>query len=943
MESGASLSHLLTQAYRPLTTDAVPTSSDKIVVTQMNSQAFKILEFDQLRALVRRQAQTDSGRAQIDALAPIDDYAELDRALRAVSEMLELRTRGARLSFEGIADPVDSLTRLRIAGTALEPLAMLDLARLCERALEARTAILTEREASPTLFEIVAPLPVELKKLSAMLTKKILPGGELDDRASPQLASIRRDLANARSRITRSLESLMRGHSEAIQEELVTLRNDRFVIPVRADHQSRIKGVAHGSSSSGATVFVEPLQTIEANNELQNLREAEQREIAEILFGLSEELRKQLPAIERAAEAIAELDFISAKSAFGERFSCVVPSVSVPPAAVTEPGAVAMGSERSLNSRELLDPLATAPGTDTLEFINARHPLLEENLRASSDQVVPVSFKLSQDHPVMVISGANAGGKTVVLKTAGLLSLMALSGLPVPASEARVPFYRAVLADIGDQQSLAANLSTFTSHMSNIAKMIELCDGNADSSASCHSLVLLDEVGTGTDPEEGSALGVAVVDHFKRGGAHVMATTHYSGLKIFAANTPEVLNASVEFDEQTLRPTYRLLVGLAGSSSGLEIARRFGIPGEVIREAATHIQQSSLDAIEYLRRIKREGETAEALRQALEEERAAVAEKFGSLDREFRQRETARQSEFKADLARTVSQFEKLSRELVAKIEDRAARVKVEREAEKRASELKREAQQAAKAMSEAARLQSAPKPKSESQNLPAQLRGVRVVRDGKVVGDEPRDDQRSRPMEDSGRDVRAPSIRVPSRELRIGDRVRLISFGSVGVIDQLKDDEANVRVGSLHLREKILNLELLDEASERRDEVSSSRSGKRRTSPTVKEGSLESLRRQALATELHLHSKSDSKFPNQSELNLIGKKTDEAVDLVDKFLDEAFLNGANEVRIIHGHGTGALRKAVGEMLADHPHVARFAAAPQDQGGSGATIVELKS
>src|SRR5260221_1579414 len=473
----------------------------------------------------------------------------------------------------------------------------------------------------------------------------------------------------------------MRRSSEAIQEHLVTVRNDRFVIPVRADHRARINGVAHGSSSSGATIFVEPLETIESNNELQSLREAEQREIAEILFALSEELRRELPAIERAAEAIAELDFINAKTAFAERFDCIVPlingSAGVPPALSNGSGNK-MPSEGSTSDDQIL------------EFIDARHPLLQENLRASNNSVVPVSFKLDAENPAMVISGANAGGKTVVLKTAGLLSLMALSGLPVPAKQARVPFYRSVLADIGDHQSLAANLSTFTSHVANIGSMIESCETPA--------LVLLDEVGTGTDPEEGSALGVAVVDHFKQRGAHVMATTHYSGLKMYAANEAGVLNASVEFDEKTLRPTYRLLVGLAGSSSGLEIARRFGIPVELIKSASLHVQQSSLDAIEYLRRIKREAEEAESLRKALEEERTAVADRFASLDVEFRRRESARQHEFEKELARNVSEFQNLSRELISKIEDRAARAKVEREAERRAAELKREAQSAAQA-----------------------------------------------------------------------------------------------------------------------------------------------------------------------------------------------------------------------------------------------------
>src|SRR3954470_11964723 len=250
----------------------------------MNDQAFRILEFDTLRALVRRYAQTEAGQARIADLVPVDNYEQLTRELRAAGEMIELRQHGARLSFEGLADPAESIARLRIPGTALEPLAMLDLAHLCERALEARATIAAEREKCPTLFEIVGSLRVDLRKISANLTKKILPSGELDDRASPQLAAIRRELTAPRSRITRSLESVMRRSSEAIQEELVTVRNDRFVIPVRADHQGRIKGVAHGASSSGATIFVEPLETIEANNELQTLREAEQREIAEILF-----------------------------------------------------------------------------------------------------------------------------------------------------------------------------------------------------------------------------------------------------------------------------------------------------------------------------------------------------------------------------------------------------------------------------------------------------------------------------------------------------------------------------------------------------------------------------------------------------------------------------------------------------------------------------------
>ncbi len=837
----------------------------------MNKQAFAILEFDSLRALVRRNAQTEMGRARIASLEPINNIDELRQALSAVAESVELRRHGAHLSFDSLADPSESISRLKIEGTALDPLAILDLARLCERALNARAAILAEHENYPTLFEIVAALPAELKKLTSLLTKKILPSGELDDRASPQLASIRRDIANARSRITRTLENLMRRSSEAVQEELVTIRNDRFVIPVRADHRGRINGVAHGSSSSGATIFVEPLETIEANNQLQTLREAEQREIAEILFSLSENLRHELPAIELAANAVAELDFIGAKAAFAERFSCVIPEI--------ESGASAAGKRNDPlePGSDRLEPElvpASSEATGTLELVAARHPLLEENLRSTGGAVVPISFKLDDDNATMVISGANAGGKTVVLKTTGLLSLMALSGLPVPARQARVPFYQSILADIGDHQSLAANLSTFTSHVANIASMIASCETPA--------LVLLDEVGTGTDPEEGSALGVAVVDHFKWRCAHVLATTHYSGLKMYAANEAGVLNASVEFDEKTLRPTYRLLVGFAGSSS--------------------------------------------------------------------------RQAEFDTALTHSVSDFEKLSRELLSKIEDRAARLKVEREAERRTAELKREAQRVAQVARKSAQASlsqgQASRPRGQEGGLPPQLRDVRVVRDGKVISDgsvrrdtpsgaDSTGDSRTVVIddEDSGRGARAPSdLRAPG----VGDRVRLRSLGSIGIVDQIKGTEVEVRVGSLHMREKLSNLELVDEASTRggeadgrRDEVSTARvSGRVRRS-------LEDTRRRAQTTELHLHSQDETRKIS-SELNLIGKKTDEAIELADKFLDEAFLNGLSEVRIIHGHGTGALRRAIAEFLADHPHVAGFAVAPQEQGGAGATIVELR-
>src|SRR5256714_1274318 len=334
----------------------------------MRDQAFTILEYHDLRQLIRRSAQTPMGQARVDALAPVGNIDELRQALLAVAECVDLRKRGVSWRFSELGDPSDRIALLRVAGTTLETTAILELKLLSEQAMAARASILAERDRSPVLWNFVAGLSTDLNRLSARIANKILPSGELDDRASPELARIRHEIGVLRSRITRTLESVMRRSGEAIQDELVTIRNDRFVIPVKSDHRARVSGVAHGYSSSGATAFVEPLETIDANNELQALHEAELREIFKILFGLTEELRAQLPAIEMAADVVAELDFVGAKAVFHQKFNCVIPEID----------AAQAGGK------------ATPAGT--LELLEARHPLLEENLRASAGLVVPVSI-----------------------------------------------------------------------------------------------------------------------------------------------------------------------------------------------------------------------------------------------------------------------------------------------------------------------------------------------------------------------------------------------------------------------------------------------------------------------------------------------------------------------------------------------------------------------
>jgi len=831
-------------------------------------QSLTTLEYGKLLALVARHAQTTMGEARLDNLHPLTSRLELDAHLQAVAEMISLAQRDVNWSFSELPDPSDAIAVLRIMGATLDPISLLEITRLCNQALFARSVLSPEREAAPTLWRAVENIPKTLFDVLGRINKKLLPGGEIDDSASPELARLRREINSHRGRLQKSLESLMRNSGDAIQDQIVTQRNERFVIPVKADFRGKVHGVAHGFSSSGATVFVEPLEAIEANNELQNLKGKEEREVARILFALTEDLRENLPSIELAVEAVGELDFVKAKSEFARKFNAVVPTIS---------------------------------GDETLHLIDARHPLLEENLREQNQrnlkpqidtdehrlkaedrrlktedqtkEIVPVSFQLTKENPVMIISGANAGGKTVVMKTAGLLSLMAISGLPVPARAATIPFYKSVLADIGDHQSLAANLSTFSSHISNIAGMMRDCHSP--------SLVLLDEVGTGTDPDEGSALGVAIVDYFRRKcGAQVVASTHYRGLKIYAANDENIINASVEFNEKTLQPTYRLLVGLAGASSGIEIARRFGIRDEVIETARQNLDISAQVAENYLKNLQAETTNAIDLRKALEEEREAVAYKYATLEIEAKKREKERRREFETQLAETVEGFEKQSKAFINSIEDKALRAKLDKERLARKAELNR----AVLSQVQTGNQRSAFNRQSESSGSVVQTTDAPIV---------------------------------------VGAKVRT-SFGSIGTIEKIDKDSAEVLVGAMRLREKLSNLQTVAVQFD-----NSTESGKQTRG--------EKLQAQAKNSNLRL----DTADLN-AELNLIGRTTSDAEYEIDRFLDEAYLAALPQIRIIHGFGTGALKNFVHHFLKGHPHVARYNFAPPDQGGQGATIAELK-
>lgn len=806
----------------------------------MDERTLKTLEFQSLVELLAGRVQTPLGRRRAIELTPSTDRDHINRELDRTTECANYLSTSGSFGLHDITDPAPSLTELQVEGASLDAHQILGLARLIGAGMDLR-AQFSDSEITgryPQLSRLITRVP-DLRRLLALIRGKILPNGEIDDNASPELRRIRRDINHGRTRIYRNLESLMRDQApSAIQEDIVTIRNGRFVIPVRTDARGQVPGVMHGLSSSGQTTFVEPLPIIDQNNELVRLRELEEIEIARILLEISQAFRSNLSGIAAVVDAITEIDFAAAKARLSSEFNCVPPEM--------------------IDSRGLV-----------LE--DARHPLLEHTLKQTGSRVVPISIEMDDAHQTTVISGPNAGGKTVVVKTVGLISLMAQAGLHVPATRAVLPVFGQILADIGDQQSIAANLSTFTAHMRNIAEMT--------ASVTPPALILLDEVGTGTDPDEGAALGVAIVDFFRRADATTIATTHYNPLKIWAAHALGVLNASVEFDEATLRPTYRLIVGIAGASAGLEIARRMNIPAEIIGDATERIDSAHVEASGYLRQLKNLVDEQENARAALDDERQATAQKYANLDIEFAQREAERQKLFERELARLVREFTAESERLLGTVKDRVAAARMKREADARAAELRRSAAVKLRKTSSAASTPAAP------------------------VHDAP-----------AGHDLQ---VDADDSEISERDRVRIKSLNQEGTVESIDDGVYAVLVGSLRFRVRRDEIQLISAAA--------AQASKR--APSLPRG---------VTADVSV----DQNFT--TEINVIGATVDEATDRVDKFLDEAYLAGAESVRVVHGHGKGALRRAIAELLTGHSHVKRFNAAPPNEGGSGATVVALK-
>ena len=820
------------------------------------------LEFDKILALLRGYAGSPLGEAKLLALVPAGEEAIATARLRLAAEAKEY-LRGSRgmdregdrgsargmegpaagllpVRFSGFTDPAEVLAKLGVEGTTLEIPEVVQLLGLAERTSEIRRALLAARSRFPRLA-VEAERIGDFHSLLREFHGKILPSGELDDHASLELRRIRREIEKQRAVILTSLRQFLRSQSDESlsREEIITIRGDRFVVPVRSQKKTLVRGVVHGSSSSGQTVYVEPLEAIDLNNELVRLREDEAQEIHRILREMTARLRQQLTELTEAAERIGVLDLAFACGKYALDYDCVIPRFS--------PSTISHGSAR-------------------LALRDARHPLLEALFRKKGGAVVPISLTLEEHNRVLVISGPNTGGKTVALKTVGLLALMAQAGLPVPAADAELPFFDRVLADIGDYQSIQESLSTFSAHLVNIASMME----SATESATPQSLILLDEIGSATDPEEAGALGVAIVDRFRAVGACTIASTHHLALKAYAMNTGGVRSANMGFDEQTLAPTYRLEVGWPGKSSGLAIAQRLGLPPDVLERARQALSVAHQEVERFLAR----------LRALIEQQQAALDQREQEWNQSTQKREAERAAEWERKLEALWQAFEQRAEE---KLRELGARATL------------------------GAKVARAPQPKKEAARVAASLRHE--------VQQEAKEELRTTLLSHWSGGESAPSAAAPGREPEVGEIVRLRSFGRQGVVRGRSGNWLEVEVG--HLRTKVP----VDDVAEI---VAGPEPVKPPAPPKVSV-------RVARVEE-----------SSASEINVIGETADEARRRVDKFLDNASLAQMVRVRVVHGSGKGILRKALAELFTEHPHVEKFFPAPQEEGGAGATIVELK-
>jgi DNA mismatch repair protein MutS2 len=821
---------------------------------------FAALEWEPLLALVAGFAASPVGRNAILDLKPSTDEAWIGHQHQLTGEVRLALEEQVSIPLGGLFDPTQLAAKAQIPGAALEAGELQAIARLAndvaswQSLLQSPPARLVGK--LPGLSSLSSALTTgapndrssslgwttSLRPLAESIERTIQPDGSLADNASPELSRIRRDQERQQRIIEESLRAALRKLSSdgSTQEDLITIRGDRFVIPVRSELKRRVSGVVHGASSSGQTVYVEPLETIEQNNELVRLIEEEQAEIHRIFIALTRQVGGYAHGLREGARVLALVDSLQARARFARDYDCVAPAI--------------------------------AP--DLLRLDAARHPLLERHLRLTGGRVVPLTLELTAAERQLIISGPNTGGKTVTLKTTALLAMMAQAGLPVPATSATFPVFTAFLADIGDAQSIEAELSTFSAHITNLDRLSRL--------AGARSLVLLDELGSATDPEEGSALAVAIASHFLAAGAWSLISTHHTSLKVYAANTPGVLNAAAGVDEVTLAPNYQLRLGVPGASAGIQTAERLGLNASIITAARQRLGSQQVDIARFLDRLHSELTQLEEERKAAREQQYALNLERTRLAREGDVELRNRTRELESKLASLLKDFEFQMRETVRAIEDRVGQQKLSKEAERRITRLRREFQE------------------SFNQTVVAHRTGA-----------------------DQGDADAQPHI---VKYVSAGDQVRLKSMNKVAVVQrEVEKDLFEVALGPLKMRVK------------REDIAEVLRTADSRSS--AEDNPLTAARKQK---NVHVTVTSSNTDDMRMEINLIGRTVDEATQDLEKYLDRAFLAGLPRVRVIHGHGAGILRRGVREFLKSHPHVATIAEAPQNEGGQGATLVELR-
>ena len=790
----------------------------------MNNKTLIKLEFDKIISMLENEASSFRGKQLCRRLKPVTDLTKIDLLQEQTAAAFTRIIKKGRISFGDAAPVEESLKRLEIGG-ALNTAELLRICRLLSNTARAKSYGRhdTQEDLADCLdiyFDGLEPLT----PLSNEIERCIISEDEISDDASSALKHIRRSINNLNDRVHTTLSGLVNGSLRTyLQDALITMRGDRYCIPVKAEYRSQVQGLIHDQSASGSTLFIEPMAIVKLNNDLKELYVQEQDEIRKILASLSEEAAQYIEEIRTDYRSLTDLDFIFARGAL----------------------ALTMRASRPILNEE-----------GRMRIREGRHPLLDQK------KVVPITVSLGDEFSLLIITGPNTGGKTVSLKTVGLLTLMGQAGLHIPAGDrSEIAVFRQVYADIGDEQSIEQSLSTFSSHMTNIVSFLKKVDDR--------SLVLFDELGAGTDPTEGAALAIAILSHLHKRNIRTMATTHYSELKIYALSTPGVENACCEFDVESLRPTYRLLIGIPGKSNAFAISGKLGLPGYIIDDAKKRLSEQDVSFEDLLSDL-------EASRRTIEKEQAEIA---------------AYKKEAETLKRQAVQKQEKLEEQ----------RDRIIREANEKANAILREAKEVA---DETIRNFH----KFGKENISA----AEMEKERERLRKKIKDTSASASLK-----TNKPKKTYKPSDFKLGESVKVLSMNLTGTIGSLPDARGNVTVqmGILRSQVNISDLEIIEEVSPY---------APKRMNRTAK-------------SKIKM-SKSLSISP---EINLLGKTVDEAVAELDKYLDDALLSHLNSVRVVHGKGTGALRKGIHEYLRRQKHVKSYRLAEFGEGDAGVTIVEL--